>query len=436
VPEPVNFALTLSADGVIRFFYGSGNQNLHTAAPTLSTCGAQPIAGFSNGHDVYAPSFRLRTYTNAPTLTLYPPFNATTTPEVILEQPAANENVRGIMTVSGIAYEPGSTSSINPTFISRRDVFIDGVQRAVAGLTVRTDYCGSNLVPGCPLVGFQAQLNLTALNLSAGTHTISVRVTNSRGAFKETAPVSFNIDSGPARLPKAAIEAPAAGAELSGTAVFRGYAYGEDLRVTRVDLLIDGMTYPVASYGLGRPDICATLVAPVPVNCPNVGWTLSLNTRTGYPPLPDGPHSMQLRVLDETGRYTLVPDFPIPFTVKNGPQALPAGAVTSIKPNDRLSGIVNLSGYAYSPGGRVLGVLLVVDGLAISAAEYGQPRPEECASLPNVTACPNIGFSVTLDTRTLTNGSHVIGALIINDAGLSVVVPNQTVNGMNVTVSN
>jgi len=152
--------------------------------------------------------------------------------------------------------------------------------------------------------------------------------------------------------------------------------------------------------------------------------------------LPDGPHSMQLRVMDETGRYTLLPAQPIPFTVKNGTQTFPVGAVTSPKPNDRLSGIVAVSGYAYSPGGRVTSVLLLVDGTTVAAGQYGLPRPDVCATLPDVTACPNIGFTVNLDTRTLTNGDHVIGVRITNDAGLGVTVPNQVRNGMNVVIDN
>jgi hypothetical protein len=203
-----------------------------------------------------------------------------------------------------------------------------------------------------------------------------------------------------------------------------------------VDLLIDGLTYPGAAYGAARADICSALPAPAPPNCPTVGWTLVLNTRTGPVPLPDGAHSMQLRVQDEAGRYTLLPDQPIPFTVNNGPQPRPAGALTSIKPNEVLSGIVNVSGYAYSPGGRVTSVVVVVDGSGLAAAQYGQPRPQECASLPEVSACPNIGFSVNFDTRLLTNGDHVIGVRITNDAGLSVIVPDQVRNGMNVVVDN
>jgi hypothetical protein len=274
------------------------------------------------------------------------------------------------------------------------------------------------------------------MNLSAGRHTISVRVTNTRGASKETAPVVFNVDTGSARLPKGAIETPTGGAELSGNVTFRGYAYADDLRVVRVDLLIDGVTYPSAAYGAARTDVCGLLPAPAPPNCPGVGWTVTLNTRSGSPPLPDGPHSMQIRILDETGRFTLQPDFPVAFTVKNGTQTFPVGAVTSVHPNDKISGVVPISGYAYSTVGRITSVTLVVDGTIYDVAQYAQPRPEVCANLTGVAACPNIGFNVNLDTRGLNNGAHVVGIRITNDSGLSVIVPDQNRTGMNVTIDN
>jgi hypothetical protein len=437
IPEPVNVAVSLTADGVITFYYGAGNQNLHTAFQTASTCGAQPSVGISNGHDVYSRTVALRTYNNAPSVSFYPAFNATATPEVLIERPAADENVRGLMRVSGIAYDSSSQLPI----IVRRDIFIDGIERATAGAASRPDYCLTNPVPGCPLVGFQADVNLSAINLSPGRHTLFVRAMNIRGAYKDSPAVEFSVDNGSARLPKGSIETPAAGAEVSGPLVeFRGYAYADDLRVLRVDLLIDGITYPGligAVYGASRPDICSPLPTPLPPNCPNVGWSVLMNTRSGSPPLPDGPHSMQLRILDETGRYTLVPQFPVSFTVKNGPQPFPVGAITSIKQNESLSGVVPISGYAYSPAGRITSVLVVVDSTTVvGVAQYGLPRPAECATLPDVTACPNIGFSVNLDTRTLTNGNHVLGVRLANDAGFAVIVPNLDSNGMNVTVDN
>jgi hypothetical protein len=429
--DPVNFAVTLTDDGVIQYFYGSGNASFNNLV-LGSTCGQSPVIGISNGHEAFTQSVLLSNLTNGVSLRFDPPFNFSSVPVAIVERPSRGETVRGVLTVSGIAYDPDAT-------VSRVDVFIDGVQRVVAGVNVsRPDFCAQQNVRGCPIVGFQSNLDVTALGLAPGAHNLYIRVSNTRGSFTDApaTPVSFTVDAGPGRLPKGAIEFPASGATLSGPVQFRGYAYFDDLRVSRVDLLIDGLTYPGASYGLARTDICNPLPTPKPPNCNNVGWTVTFDTRIGVPPLPDGPHGAQLRVLDESGRFTLLPDSPLPFTVNNGAQTFPVGALTSHKPNDRLSGIITVSGYAYSLVGQVTSVTILVDGRALATTRYGDPRPVECATLTGVTACPNIGYTGLLDTRTIPNGPHVLGVLIRNDQGLTIITPQLDRNGMNVLVDN
>jgi hypothetical protein len=126
----------------------------------------------------------------------------------------------------------------------------------------------------------------------------------------------------------------------------------------------------------------------------------------------------------------------VAFTVKNGPQQAPIGAITAPLPNARLSGIVNIAGYAYSPGGQIASAVLLVDGFAFNTASYGFPRPDICASLPDVTACPNIGFNGLLDTTQFVNGPHVVGVRITNTQGISTIVPALDSAGMNVVISN
>jgi hypothetical protein len=428
--SPVNFSVTLNDDGAIDVIYGTGNANL-ALVPTSTGCGSGPAVGISNGHDLYFQGVVLKVTTNL-ALRWEPPFNYSTVPQVTLETPVANATVQGVLTVSGIAYDPGFR-------VSRLDIMVDDIELAVVSPTVsRPDFCGQHNVNGCPQVGFQANLDVTALNLAPGVHTIRARATNPRAGFSDTDPVSFTVSAVPGRLPKGAIEFPAAGAELSGSVVFTGYAYFDDpaLTVRRVDLLIDGLTYPGATYGATRNDVCAPLPTPRPLNCPNVGWSLPFNTRTGLPPLPDGPHSMRLRVQDDSGRFTILPDAPVPFTVKNGAQQAPIGGLTTPHPNDRLKGQVNFSGFAYSPGGQITSVFLMIDGSLRSLASYGIPQPDICATLPGVKACPNIGFSGVLDTTTIPNGQHVLGILITNSQGLSTVVPALDSDGMNVVIDN
>ena len=67
---------------------------------------------------------------------------------------------------------------------------------------------------------------------------------------------------------------------------------------------------------------------------------------------------------------------------------------------------------------------------------YGGSRPDACAGLTDVTACPNIGFSGTLDTRRFPNGPHVLGIAIVNGTGTSTIIPAFARNGMSVIVQN
>jgi hypothetical protein len=147
---------------------------------------------------------------------------------------------------------------------------------------------------------------------------------------------------------------------------------------------------------------------------------------------------MKVRVLDQTGRYTVIEDSAVTFTVKNGADTKIIGAITSPKTNDTLSGTVTITGYAYSPGQKIIGGLILIDGNTYSGGtvRVNQPAPDVCGTLPNVPQCPNIGFTVNFDTTHFENGLHILGMLIINDAGQFAIIPNLANGGMNVTIQN
>ena len=427
--SPVNFSVTLASDGTISFSYGSGNAEIGLALPAAAGCNAAPTVGISNGHDFFTQSYSLASYANT-SLRLDPPFNTPSYPNGTVDSPAEGGRVQGVMTVAGVAWDPGAA-------ISRVDIFVDGVEhgRAATG-QASTGFCATQSVPGCPRVGYTASLDLAARGIAPGAHTLRIRVTNTRGAsidFPEQ-PVRFTVDAGQSRLPYGKVESVAEGDTLNGTVVISGYAAADDLRVQRVDAIIDGISYGNATYGFARADVCATL-NPAPPNCPAIGYRFTLNTRTGGIPLADGAHQLQMRVQDETGRLTLIPDKPVGFTVKNDtPQ--PVGDMTSPKTNDTVTGTIAITGYAYVPGGKVTGGFVLLDGAVWDAITYGSGAPEVCASLPAVTACPNIGFTVKFDTTRIPNGPHILGVAILTDVGGNITVPVQKGPGINVLVKN
>ena len=44
----------------------------------------------------------------------------------------------------------------------------------------------------------------------------------------------------------------------------------------------------------------------------------------------------------------------------------------------------------------------------MGAATYGINRPDVCAAYPGRPGCPNVGYTYSLNTATLTAGSHTI----------------------------
>ena len=112
------------------------------------------------------------------------------------------------------------------------------------------------------------------------------------------------------------IEAPAPDAEVNGNIIIRGYALAENLRIVGVDILLDGISYGRAQYGMPRPEICAEANIVTP-NCPAIGFLFNVNSTIGAFPLPNGEHMLQVRIQDETGRFTLYPETPLRFRVNN-----------------------------------------------------------------------------------------------------------------------
>ena len=433
VPEPVNFAATLFADGRIRYQYGpTGNTNVVNSQAFSGCEPGLPLVGIArgNGSGVISNTHAGRSnFATSPPLDFLPGFGNSSLPRVVLETPTAGASTAGLVEVRGIATD-------SDTFISGVHVMIDGVFRARAATSVqRADYCATNPLPGCPFVGLSATLDAAALGLAPGNHTLQLRVANARGGFIDfpEQPRTFAVTAGVGSMPEGRIEAPADGATVSGIAVVTGVAYGRASRVTFVEVLVDDVVYGRASYGLARADVCAGEASGSP-NCPGVGFSFALNTGMGTPTLPNGEHKIQLRLQDAAGRFTLLPAQRL--VVDNATNAVPEGALTEPVNGARVSGTIRIAGHAYDSDGRVVQVQLLVDGGAVSLLRYGLPRPEACAGLTGIAACPNIGFEGEFNTKTLSNGLHRIGVRFIDDRGASVVVPRTTNGGANVFVEN
>ncbi len=426
--EPVNVAVRLFHDGVIQIHYGSGNAEIGAATTPLG-CGQTPVIGMSPGYGTTGFTYSLPSPLANAQLTFEPPFSASSAPRLTVESPEAGETVRGALTVRGILYDESAG-------VYAVESMVDGVKQAMVTTRVaRPDYCSAQNVPGCPAVGYTMDVDVSGL--APGEHKLVVRASNVRQGITESAPISFTIGEGAGRVPVIRIESPTADQIVKGALRVTGYAYAADLRITAIDTLIDGITYGPTQYGMPRTDVCGALPAPAPVNCPAIGFVAQINPASAAPPLANGPHTLQVRIQDSTGRYTLYPETPMLFHVEYA-QATTGGAITSIRPGETLRGQVEIAGYVYSSAARgILGASIVVDGLySWGSARVGLPAEEVCAGLGGVASCPNIGFSGMLDTRLLSNGPHTIAVAATDGDGRQIYLPLPGSPVMSIVVDN
>jgi hypothetical protein len=98
------------------------------------------------------------------------------------------------------------------------------------------------------------------------------------------------------------IDQPSAGTTLTGLAHVSGWAF-DDVKVAKVEILIDGVADGTADYGLPRPDVQVVY----PSSPVNVGFAYSLDT-TKYT---NGAHILNVRATDSSGNVALTPNEPI-----------------------------------------------------------------------------------------------------------------------------
>jgi hypothetical protein len=215
-------------------------------------------------------------------------------PNVHIDAPATGSTVSGTVTVAGWAIDNVSTVG---TAISSVQVKVDGavVGTAIYGAS-RPDVCA--VYPGrasCPNVGYSYSLNTTGL--TPGAHTITVMATDTDGSPDVgSATITVSVAASP---PSVNIDLPANGATVSGTVTVAGWAIDNvstvGTAISTVQVTIDGAVVGTATYGAGRPDVCA--VFPGRPGCPNVGYTYQLNAAA----LSAGTHTLTVVASDSDG---------------------------------------------------------------------------------------------------------------------------------------
>jgi hypothetical protein len=197
--------------------------------------------------------------------------------------------------------------------------------------------------------------------------------------------------------PKVYIDGPSAGATISGTVVVSGWAVDSSTPITNVQVKVDGVVNGTATYGASRPDVCSAF--PSSKSCPNVGYSYSLNTSS----LAAGSHTITVAATDSNAT-PLTGTYSVTVTVTGGPRVY----IDSPSAGSTISGTVVVSGWAIDSSTPIASVQVKVDGVVNGTATYGASRPDVCSAFPSSKSCPNVGYSYSLNTASLSSGSHTI----------------------------
>jgi Bacterial Ig domain len=223
------------------------------------------------------------------------------------------------------------------------------------------------------------------------------------------------------------IDTPTQGSTVSGIVTITGWAVDNAAAVgtpiSSVQVKVDGTVVGTATYGLGRPDVCAAY--PGRPRCPNVGYSYSLNTST----LSVGSHTITVTATDSD----TTPDSVSSSVTVNVQATPPTVYIDTPTQGSTVSGIVTITGWAVdnaaAVGTPISSVQVKVDGTVVGTATYGLGRPDVCAAYPGRPGCPNVGYSYSLNTSSLSPGSHSITVTATDSDG----APDSGTASVNVT---
>jgi uncharacterized protein (TIGR03437 family) len=327
------------------------------------------------------------------------------------EGAATPTSFSGIAPVAGWALtDTGSTASIQSVEIS-----VDGVVNGTATYGIsRPDVCAVYPSrPGCPNVGFSYSLDTT--RFTNGTHILEATSTTTDGK-RATASASFTVtNSSTSAITN--IDSPnAASIPYSGIATTSGWAIKTGVAISSVSVSIDGIPSGTATYGLPRPDVCTTY--PGRPGCPNVGWTYMFDTDA----LLDGTHTLGVTATAADGTANTVSTA---FTVQNWSSATPLNSSIDV-PNPAepyYTGQVTFYGWLSEPNVSITNVLVSIDGIPVGNAPR-MSRPDACAAFSSPD-CPNVGWSLQIDTSLYTNNVHTLAVTGTTADGQTVTVQTQ-----------
>ncbi|WP_213370249.1 Ig-like domain-containing protein [Mesobacillus boroniphilus] len=393
--------------------YGKSRLDVHKAYPDYENANSGFLytlnsKNYSNGtHSLTVRGVSMDgTITNIKTVTVNIQ-NPNLSPRGSLDKPANNSTVKGDIPVSGWFLDGNG--------VARVEVLADGkiIGNAEYGierldvLKAYPDYENSNS-------GFSYTLNTK--KFANGVHTLSVRGVNSAGTITNIKTVSMDIQN-PQLITRGSVDEPANNSIIKGETVIRGWAL-DGSGIAKVEALLDGKPVGQAEYGLERLDVLNSY--PEYENA-NSGYLLHLDTTSFY----NGFHTLTVQVTNSNGEVKELKT--IDVYVQNA--IAPKASIDTPAINAVISGDTTVRGWALD-GLGVSKLEILADGKVMGQAQYGLERLDVLKAYPEY-GNTNSGYSYTLNTKLLNNGTHTISLRLTNSEGTSADVKSVTVNVQN-----
>jgi hypothetical protein len=225
----------------------------------------------------------------------------------------------------------------------------------------------------------------------------------------------------PSSLPQVRLDTAVEGQSFEGVMVLTGAAWDENA-ISRLDVLVDGVSVTRATTGLTRTDICGRESLP---GCPGIGFSVALNlSGLGIAP---GRHTLSLRATSRRGATTDHPVRPYSFEVRAGSGPQPVAAIARPASGEQVFGVVTIQGSVYMPSIAITAVDVMVGGITVGRATYNQPSAAACSGVTNAPNCPNAGFVLGWNSEfgfpPILNGKQPVSLRITDQSGRVTITP-------------
>ncbi|MFF0827407.1 Ig-like domain-containing protein [Brevibacillus sp. NPDC003359] len=114
----------------------------------------------------------------------------------------------------------------------------------------------------------------------------------------------------------------------------------------------------------------------------------------------------------------------IPIVVTERAPLIPRGGLDTPEKGELISGTYTIKGWHLNPDG-VSQINILIDGMKVGEASYGDPRPDIEAKYPAYQNS-NAGFHYQLDTGNLTAGTHIITVEVQDTNGQQTIIEGTT----------